>query len=208
MDCIEYFFESYQYTFSAIGALATAFAVYLALRKRKPKIEVELNIDTKYRLIAPDDQPQYNFICAEIINLDSMPIEIQINSFRSKRKQIIHPIDYIDNSGYPHPLEDIGHYFYTDNKGNSDRWEPLAEDLKQYPFLIKAGESKKFYLFFEKEFIEKFSKAGVLKRILIKMNLFCLFYKPRIVIYNKFIYRASLGRELKNKIKKVIKSKS
>lgn len=195
----------YQYLLSAIGSLATAFAVYLALRnhKPKPKIEVELNIDTKQCCISPNEQPEYNFICAEVINLDPMPIEIQINSFRSKRKQIIYPIDYKDNSGYTLPSEDIVYEYYIDK--NISSWNPLGDDLKQYPFLIKSGESKKFFLFLEKEFIEEFSKAGFLKRTLIKMNLFCLFCKPRVVIYNKFIYRASLGTKLKTKIKKVVK---
>jgi hypothetical protein len=194
--------KQYQYLFSAIGSLATVFAVYLALRKPKPKIQVEFIFDTKNKLTDSNQQFEAHIICAEIINLDSMPIEVQLNSFRDQDKQILCPIDYIDESGYPHPAEDLVRDYYIDRISYS--WNPLENEMKKYPFLIKAGESKKFYLFAENEFMNKFLRVGFCNKIPIKMNLFFLIYRPKVIIYNKFVYRVGLSKNLKSKIKKKI----
>jgi hypothetical protein len=216
---MESFFENYQHTFSAMAAIGTMLAVisslYLTRRIHKPKIYAKLKVETKYFFAAPDDQPSWRFIVVDVINLDSMPIQIQANSFRiSDTKSdyqgyFLHPIDYIDESYCPyHPLEDIEHKYHTDDKGGHESHNPLAKEMKEYPVLINSGDSKKFYFVEEGEYIDSFSNLGLIKKVLIRAGLFFLCYRPKIILYNKFIFRIKLSKGLKTKIKeKVIKNK-
>ena len=165
----------------------------------KPKIYAELKVDRKDFFIAPHYQPSWSFIVVEVTNRDSMSVQIEIDSFKKESGEVWFPIDFQDDSGFPHPLEDIVDQYYSD-KGDSESCNPLKKEMKKYPVLINSGESKKFYLMEEKEYIGSFSNPRLMKKILIRAGLFSLCYRPKITLYNKFIFRMRLFEGLKIKI--------
>ena len=196
----------YQYLLSSIGSLATAFVAYLACRGYKAKIRAELKIESKSYLSSSMGQVSWNFIVIDITNLDSMPVQIKFNSFQIKNIQdksdLIYPMDYDDDGGFPHPSEDIE--FKTHIGYEVERYNPLAKDMKKYPILINSGDSKNFYFTEEKDYINSFSKINCIKKALLRVGLYFLFYRPKIILYNKFIFQIKLSKELKVKIKNVI----
>ncbi len=190
---METFFTIYEHAFSVFGAIVKMFYLH------KPKIYAELKVDRKDFFIAPHYQPSWSFIVVEVTNRDSMSVQIEIDSFKKESGEVWFPIDFQDDSGFPHPLEDIVDQYYTD-KGDSESCNPLKKEMKEYPVLINSGESKKFYLMVEKEYIGSFSNPRLMKKILIRVGLFSLCYRPKITLYNKFIFRMRFFEGLKTKI--------
>ncbi|MDX2082977.1 MAG: hypothetical protein SFV53_03205 [Rickettsiales bacterium] len=69
---IECFFEKYQHTFSAVGSVATAMAVWIALRQNRPKAKILLDYDKS-------KAGTYHKIM--IINRGTIPFKVDRRSF-------------------------------------------------------------------------------------------------------------------------------
>jgi hypothetical protein len=195
----------YQHIFTAIGAFGSiiaAFAsLYLIFKKAKPKIKVALYTITHGEYL--DNQNiNYEFIVCKIKNIGSCAVEIDGDSFKICGKTV-DPIDrvYQDYTMIDRPYEEFNYEYYV-SKNESEIYNPLARKLKKYPFCIKSGYSKSFYILgkYSKIDDENFIKQLEEKEINIKDN-----FSFDVLVNDHFNFKAKIEDRLKARINKVIK---
>ena len=76
----------------------------------------------------------------------------------------------------------------------------LKVDRKDFFIAPDYQPSWTFIVVEEKEYISSFSNPRLMKKILIRVDLFSLCYRLKIILYNKFIFRMRLSEGLKTKI--------
>jgi hypothetical protein len=180
---MEEFFKNYQYTFSGIGAIASAGAVIISLcltfRTEKAKIKAKLIIEHK------GDGSIYSadFIAVEVVNKSSFPVYIESDSFYLDAENI-NTCDFLYEDCSYHPIEDWG---IREDDGNY--YNPLGEKaLKHYPVILDSHKKSVFFLEHKdsiaKEFKEKLKTFSAFKKML------------RLKVDNEF-YKIDLSNEVK-----------
>jgi hypothetical protein len=123
---MEEFFKNYQYTFSGIGAIASAGAVIISLcltfRTEKAKIKAKLIIENK------GDGSIYSadFIAVEVVNKSSFPVYIESDSFYLDAENI-NTCDFLYEDCSYHPIEDWG--IREDDGNYYNSWSDIPHEI-------------------------------------------------------------------------------